>query len=92
MTTKSVCLRLTPESLLQCLETEARALLQTAESELALDLSAIPRIDVRAANALEELAGLASQKTIRIMLRNVNIDVYKSMTLLGLVRRFTFMS
>jgi len=66
------------------------AAIQTVEGELDLDLAAVLRIDSAVARALEQLAAAADQRGIRVRLRRSNVDVYKALLLLGLVRRFTF--
>ena len=90
MTTNPVCIRLAPDCLLQGLQGEVMAAIQTVEGELDLDLAAVLRIDSAVARALEQLAAAADQRGIRVRLRRSNVDVYKALLLLGLVRRFTF--
>ena len=91
MTTNPMCIRLTPEHLLEGLQSEALAAIQTTtEPELDLDVTEISRIDSGAALVLERIADVADQRTVLVRLRNVNVSVYKALTLLGLVRRFTF--
>ena len=90
MTTNPVCIRLEQESILQCLKTEAMTAVQTVEAELELDLAAILKIDTAGVRALEGLARTADQRGIRIRLVNANVNVYKALLLLSLVRRFTF--
>jgi len=58
--------------------------------ELALDFSAVVRIDAPAIRALENLAGAAERKSVAISLRNVNIEVYKVLKLVKLTPRFSF--
>ena len=90
MTTNPACLHLTPESLHDCLQTEAIDLVRTVEGELTLDFSSIPRIDAGTVRALEALAAAAGPSAVSIRLRSVNIEVYKTLMLLKLVRQFTF--
>ena len=41
--------------------------------------------------ALEQLAGLAAEKSVKVVLRAVNVDVYKVLKLLKLTGRFVFL-
>lgn len=69
---------------------EAGEKLDGAEGELALDFSSVIRIDSNAVQALEELARHADAKSVKVVLRGVNVDVYKVFKLVGLTRRFSF--
>ena len=42
-----------------------------------LDFSSVRRIDPSVLRGMEELAGLADEKAITVVLRGVNIDIYK---------------
>ena len=60
--------------------------------ELALDFSAVRRIDSRGLRALEELARKAEEKKIKVLLRGVNVDLYKTFKLIKLASRFSFVN
>lgn len=75
----------------ESLEQTAQAL-DEALQELALDFSGVRRIDSRALRALEELARKAEEKKIKIILRAVNVDLYKTFKLIKLANRFSFVS
>jgi len=60
------------------------------EREVMLDFSAVPRIDGTVVRALEELAGLADERSARVVLRSVNVDIYRVLKQLKLTERFTF--
>jgi len=66
--------------------------LDSAEDEAVVDLSSVRRIDANALRALEELAGLADDKAVKVVLRGVNVDVYKVLKLVKLTRRFSFVN
>ena len=66
--------------------------LDGAVQELALDFSALRRIDSRSLRALEELARKAEEKKIKVTLRGVNVDLYKTFKLIKLASRFSFVS
>lgn len=60
--------------------------------ELALDFSAVLRIDSRALRSLEELAHKTEEKKIQVILHGVNVDLYKTLKLIKLADRFSFVS
>jgi anti-anti-sigma regulatory factor len=66
--------------------------LDGALQELALDFSAVRRIDSRALCALEELARKAEEKKVKVILRGVNVDLYKTFKLIKLASRFSFVN
>lgn len=69
---------------------EAGAKLDSAEGEVVLDFSSVQRIDPAALKALEELARLADEKAVKLVLRGVNVEIYKVLTLVKLAPRFSF--
>ena len=69
---------------------EAREKLDGAEGETVLDFSSVRRVDPRGLQAMEEFAGIAQQKAVKVVLRGVNVDVYKVLKLVKLTHRFTF--
>ena len=79
-------------------EQVASALLEAAEKmdrtqgEAVLDFSSVLRIDAGALRAMEELARAADEKTVKVVLRGVNVDVYKVLKLARLTRRFSFLN
>jgi anti-anti-sigma regulatory factor len=71
---------------------EAGEKLDSAQGETVLDFSSVRRIDSSALRALEEFVRLAEEKTVKVVLRGVNIDVYKVLKLMKLTRRFSFVN
>jgi len=69
---------------------EAIEQIDSAEGEVVLDFSGVQRIDPRALGALEKLAGSADKKAVKVVLRSVNIAVYKVLKLMRLEPRFSF--
>jgi anti-anti-sigma regulatory factor len=69
---------------------EAVERLDGAEGELVLDFVTVCRIDSMALRAMEGLATIADQKAVKVVLRDVNVDVYKVLKLVKLARRFSF--
>lgn len=60
--------------------------------EVILDFSRLARIAPSAVRGLEALARAAAEKTAKIMLRGVNVEVYKVLKLARLASRFSFES
>ena len=71
---------------------QSAQMLDDAVQELALDFSAVHRIDSRGLRALEELARKAEEKKVKVILRGVNVDLYKTFKLIKLANRFSFVN
>ncbi len=71
---------------------EAAHKLDGAPGELVLDFSAVARMDAKALHCMEELAVAAESKSVKVGLRNVNVDIYKVLKLVKLAPRFSFRS
>lgn len=71
---------------------EAGEKLDSSRGETVLDFASVRRIDSSGLRALEELARMADEKAAKIVLRGVNIDVYKVLKLMKLARRFSFVN
>ncbi len=91
MATIAVWLKIDEEHVVHALQ-EAAEKLDSVEGEVALDFSSVQRIDSSAIRALEEFAGLADNKAVRVVLRGVNVNVYKVLKLVKLTSRFSFVS
>ena len=87
----AVWLKIDEERVVQALH-EAGKKLDSVEGEVALDFSAVRRIDPSAVRAMEEFAGIAADKGVKVVLRAVNVDVYKVLKLVKLTSRFSFVS
>ena len=70
---------------------EARERLDSAEGEIVLDFSSVRRIEAATLKEIEELVSVADGK-VRVVLRGVNIDVYKVLKLVNLTRRVSFVN
>ncbi len=92
MTTNSMCIELEPEGVAHALRHEAVDKVNCAETEVVLDFSSVLRIDPNAVGALEELAALADGRSVKVVLQAVSTDIYKVLKLVGLTRRFSFLS
>jgi len=71
---------------------EAGEKLDGREGEVVLDFSSVRRIDSNALPAIEELARIADEKSVKVALRGVNVDIYKVLKLVKLSRRFSFVN
>lgn len=71
---------------------EASRKLDSAEGEIVLDFSSVRRIDAGALHAMEELAHMADEGSVKVVLRGINVDVYKVLKLVKLTRRFSFLN
>ena len=71
---------------------QARKQVDAGAAEVIVDFSPVRRLDTQALGALEELAGVAQQRSSKLVLRGVNVDVYKVLKLMKLARRFAFVS
>jgi anti-anti-sigma regulatory factor len=91
MTTFSVWPKVDGETIVQALQ-EAREKLDSAEGDVLLDFSSVRRIDPSALTAMEELAGIADDKAVKVVLRGVNVDIYKVLKLVKLTSRFSFLA
>lgn len=69
---------------------EATEKLDTVEGEVVFDFSSLRRIDSNTLRALEIFARSAAEKEVTVVLRNVNVDIYKALTLAKLTTRFSF--
>ena len=49
-------------------------------------------LDGNAVRELEELAGLAEGRSVKVVLRAVNVGIYRVLKLLKLTQRFSFLT
>jgi anti-anti-sigma regulatory factor len=87
----AVWLKIDEERVVQALQ-EAEERLDSVEGELALDFSSVRRIDSNTLRAIEEFAGIADTKGIKVVLRGVDVAVYKVLKLVNLASRFSFVN
>jgi anti-anti-sigma regulatory factor len=71
---------------------EAGKKLDGSEGEVIVDFGSVGRIDLGALRAMEGFASLADGKAVKVVLRGVNVDVYKVLKLVKLAPRFSFAS
>jgi anti-anti-sigma regulatory factor len=87
--TSQVWFEIDGESVVPTLQ-EARTKLDGADGGMVLGFSTVRRIDPSALRALEELARAADHKDVKVVLRGVNIGIYKVLKLSNLTSRFDF--
>jgi anti-anti-sigma regulatory factor len=87
----AVWLKIDEERIAQALE-EAGETLDNAGGEVLLDFSSMRRIGPSALRVMEEFVGIADDKGIKVVLRGVNVDVYRVFKLVKLASRFSFVS
>ncbi len=66
--------------------------LPSTGGEVLLDFFLVQAVDTNALQSLEELAGAAEVMKAKIILRGVNVEIYKVLTLAGLTSRFSFLN
>ena len=66
--------------------------LNGAAGEAVLDFSSVRRVDAGSLRALEEFAGRAEEKAIKVVVRGMNVEVYKVLKLMNLTSRFLFVN
>ena len=91
MATIAVWLKIDEERVVQALQ-EAGETLGSAEGDLLLDFSSMRRIDSSVLRAMEEFAVIADGKGVKVVLRGVNVDVYRVFKLVKLASRFSFVN
>ncbi len=91
MPVNRVWLKVDGERVVQTLK-EALETVDTAEGEVVLDFSSVERVDPSVLQAMEKLAGKADGKAVKVVLGGVNVSVYKTLKLMKLAPRFSFLS
>jgi anti-anti-sigma regulatory factor len=71
---------------------EAGEQLARADGEVVLDFSSVRRIDPSALREMEKLADIADRRAVKVVLRDVNIDIYRVLKLVKLAPRFSFLA
>lgn len=87
----SVLLKIDEEHVVDALR-EAADKLDSSDGEVVLDFSSVRKIAPSAIRALENLACVADNKSVKVVLRGVNVDVYKVLKLVKLASRFSFLT
>lgn len=69
---------------------EGAGRLEGQSGEVVLDFSVVRRIDSAALRALQQFAHVADEKGVRVVLRGVNVALYRTLKLVKLAQRFSF--
>ena len=91
MTTTAEMYEVSGENVAQALQ-DIGAKLSGAEGDVVLDFSSVRRIDPAGLRAFEDLAAAADEKSVKIVLQGLNVDVYKVLKLARLTARFSFVN
>ncbi len=86
-----VCFGIDVERVAQSLQ-QAGEKVEPGAGEVVLDFSDLRRVDPSGLRALEQLARMADEKSVKVTLRGVNVEVYKVLKLSRLTSRFSCMS
>jgi anti-anti-sigma regulatory factor len=89
MATVSVWPNIDEKNLVPALQ-EVAANLESGDKEVLLDFSAVRRVDAPALAAIEALAKAAGEKSVKVVWRGVNVNVYRVLKLVKLAGRFSF--
>jgi anti-anti-sigma regulatory factor len=84
-------LKIDEESFVEALQ-ETRERLANVGAEVALDFCSVRRIDANAIRTLEGLAGAADDRGAKVVLRGVDVAVYRVLKLVKLAARFSFVN
>jgi anti-anti-sigma regulatory factor len=87
----AVWLKIDEDRVVQALQ-EVGEKLDSVGDEVVLDFSSVHRIDSSALRAIEEFADMADDNGVKVVLRGVNVGVYKVLKLVKLGSRFSFVS
>jgi anti-anti-sigma regulatory factor len=66
--------------------------MDSAGGEVLLDFSSVRRIVPNVLTVMEEFVGIADNKGVKVVLRGVNVDVYRVFKLVKLASRFSFVN
>jgi anti-anti-sigma regulatory factor len=91
MATIAVWLKVDEEHVVQVLK-EAGETMDSAGGEVLLDFSSVRRIVPNVLTVMEEFVGIADNKGVKVVLRGVNVDVYRVFKLVKLASRFSFVN
>jgi len=89
MATNAVWVKVDGGRVVQSLH-EAREKVAGAQAEVVLDFSSVCRVDAGALRAMEGIADAVDGDRTKVVLRGVNIDIYKVLKLMKLAPRFAF--
>ena len=86
-----VLLKIDEERIVQALQ-ETVDKLDSVLGEVVLDFTSVRRIGSRALRGMEDLANVAENKGVRVVLCGVSVGIYKVLKLVNLSSRFSFVN
>jgi len=87
----TVSLKLNGSDLIAALE-DAGEKLESMQGEMILDFSSVRRISPAAVSAMSDFADNAEERSVHVVLRSVNVDVYRVLKLARLAERFSLVN
>jgi anti-anti-sigma regulatory factor len=66
--------------------------LEDMEGDMILDFSSVRRVSPAAISAMSDFADAADERSVNVVLRSVNVDVYRVLKLARLAQRFSLVS
>src|SRR5215475_7045198 len=91
METTIVSLKLNGADVVTALQAAAEKL-ERMKGDMILDFSTVRRLDPAALSAMSDFADAADERPVNIILRGVNVDVYRVLKLARLTQRFSMVS
>jgi anti-anti-sigma regulatory factor len=86
-----VSLKLNGADLIAALQAASEKL-ESMEGDMILDFSSVRRIDPAELSAMSDFADTADESAVKVVLRGVNVDVYRVLKLARLTQRFSLVS
>ena len=86
-----VSIKVNGEALVAALQ-QAGEKLEGMEGDMILDFSSVRRVDPAALSAISDFVDSAEERSVNIVLRSVNVDVYRVLKLARLTQRFSLVS
>ena len=87
----AVWLKVEQERIVHDVEKAAEQL-DGVDGEIALDFSSVQQINPSALAAISEFADVADDRGVKVVLRGVNVEIYKVLELVKLASRFSFVT
>lgn len=91
MANVAVWIKVAEDRIAQAIQ-EALDSLNKADGEVLLDFASVRRLDPKSLRALDEFADIAQHESVKVVLRGVNIDIYKVLKLVKMAKRFSFVN
>jgi anti-anti-sigma regulatory factor len=86
-----VSLKLNGADLVEALQAAGQKL-ESMEGDMILDFSSVRRVSPAALSAMSDFADTADERSVNVVLRSVDVDVYRVLKLARLAQRFSLVS